>query len=313
MIKKSPQVSIILATYNRAHFIGETLDSIQNQSFANWECLIIDDGSEDNTIEILKPYLEKDNRFNYIKRNSKYKKGLPSCRNIGLDLVTGDFIIFFDDDDIVHPQLLETCVSFLRTNFVDFCAYNKMPFSETWDKEFHKINTDLKTRKIGLNNLEEVLTGKLGLASCTVMWKKICFNSIRFNEELMYAEEWECYSRILINGHSGLYIDEILYFNRKHLKSNTGEYFTNNPVRKSSKAKAIKLVTSNLKQHKLLTDSLIKFFIQTSFFIKNYNLLSYILKESNSNILKVWGYKVIYRFYPIFKPAFKLKSKIIKP
>ena len=81
-----PIVTIIMATYNRAHFIVETLQSIQNQTFENWECIIIDDGGTDNTNEVIAPILEKDTRFQFVKRTDSYQKGLPGCRNYGLDL-----------------------------------------------------------------------------------------------------------------------------------------------------------------------------------------------------------------------------------
>ena len=79
MTKESnkPEISIIMATYNRAHFIEETLTSIINQSFQNWECLIIDDGSSNNTFEIIKTYTDSDKRFRYYRRGEDYKKGLP--------------------------------------------------------------------------------------------------------------------------------------------------------------------------------------------------------------------------------------------
>ncbi len=95
-----------MATYNRAHLITETLRSIQAQTYTNFECSIIDDGGTDNTAEIIAPFLE-DTRFTFQKRPSTYGKGLPGCRNYGLDLAKGEFVIFFDDDDIIHPQNLE--------------------------------------------------------------------------------------------------------------------------------------------------------------------------------------------------------------
>ena len=73
----SPIVTIIMATYNRAHFILETLNSIQNQTFKDWECLIIDDGGTDNTVEFIEYFLQEDNRFQYLKRENNYQKGLP--------------------------------------------------------------------------------------------------------------------------------------------------------------------------------------------------------------------------------------------
>ena len=76
----NPKVSIIMATYNRAHFIVETLLSIQKQTFSDWECLIIDDGGTDNTKEVIAGILEEDQRFRFVKRPecvSKRVTGLP--------------------------------------------------------------------------------------------------------------------------------------------------------------------------------------------------------------------------------------------
>ena len=129
-------ISIIMATFNRAHFIVETLNSIQNQTFDNFECLIIDDGSTDNTVEVITPFLENDKRFKYYKRTPNYKKGLPGSRNYGLDLAKGEYIIFFDDDDIVHPLNLELCVLELSRNEVSFCRYIRGYFQDKFDYSF---------------------------------------------------------------------------------------------------------------------------------------------------------------------------------
>ena len=93
MKNNKPLVSIIMATYNRAHFIVETLHSIQNQTFKNFECLIIDDGGTDDTLQVINPILNEDTRFQFLKRSVNYTKGLPGCRNFGLDIAKGEYII----------------------------------------------------------------------------------------------------------------------------------------------------------------------------------------------------------------------------
>jgi GalNAc5-diNAcBac-PP-undecaprenol beta-1,3-glucosyltransferase len=118
-----PTVTIIMATYNRAKFIEESLITIQNQTYNSWECLIIDDDGNDDTAAVIAPILENDKRFQYIKRTDQYQKGLPGCRNYGLDLAQGEYIIFFDDDDIAHPQNLEICVLELSNTDLSFCRY----------------------------------------------------------------------------------------------------------------------------------------------------------------------------------------------
>jgi GalNAc5-diNAcBac-PP-undecaprenol beta-1,3-glucosyltransferase len=143
----NPLVTIIMATYNREHLIEETLSSIQNQSYKNWECLIIDDWATDNTKEVLERLLKFDTRFQYHRRPKKYKKGLPGCRNYGLDLAKGDLVIFFDDDDIVHPQNLELCASVLKSNSYEFCVYNKQSFTGSFIGTLW-LNIQIMTRGI---------------------------------------------------------------------------------------------------------------------------------------------------------------------
>ena len=107
-----------MATYNRAHFIVETLRSIQNQIFESWQCLIIDDGGTDNTLEIITSILNKDSRFKFLKRPDNYKKGLPGCRNYGIDLVkfvsnNEDFFNLIKQIkiDIINDNSLENMLS----------------------------------------------------------------------------------------------------------------------------------------------------------------------------------------------------------
>ena len=82
----NPLVSIIILTFNRGHLIGETLDSVMLQTYENWECIVVDDGSRDNTSKLLKSYVQKDSRFQYHHRSSKRLKGANACRNYGFEL-----------------------------------------------------------------------------------------------------------------------------------------------------------------------------------------------------------------------------------
>ena len=76
-----PLVSIIIPTYNRAHLIAETLDSIIAQTYTNWECIVVDDGSTDPTDELMETYCKKDSRFQYYHRPKNRPKGANACRN----------------------------------------------------------------------------------------------------------------------------------------------------------------------------------------------------------------------------------------
>lgn len=300
-----------MATYNRSHLITETLSSISNQTFPNWECLIIDDGGEDNTANVVGEYTCKDSRFIYLSRSQDYKRGLPGCRNQGLDLAKGEYIIFFDDDDIVHPENLQTCYNLLKGNDFKFCRYDKKPFwGSTGKVEFRPIKTpNLEIFKF--KDLDKMIIGKVPFASCCVLWGKKCFENIRFNENLMYAEEWECYSRILSKGFKGISIDDVLYFNRKHPNSNTGEFYRKDKIRLNSKIKASKLIIQNLGEKNMLSNSLKDFFIQLGFQLKSREIMNKILHYSGAGLLEKIKYKVGFMAYPVLRPLFVLKGKLL--
>ena len=103
-----PLISIIIPTYNRRDLISDTLDSILVQTYKNWECIIVDDGSTDNSSAVINSYVKKDSRFQYHKRPIDKAKGGNACRNYGFELSKGEFVNWFDDDDIMLKDFLKT-------------------------------------------------------------------------------------------------------------------------------------------------------------------------------------------------------------
>lgn len=306
---KSITVSIIMATYNRAHFIVESLRSIQKQTFTDWECLIIDDGGTDNTSAVITTILENDNRFKYLKRPKNYIKGLPGCRNYGLDIAKGDYIIFFDDDDIVHPQNLELCILELSRNEVSFCRYLREVFFDDFNYNFD-YSKNYTSFNIDANDLEKMLKNELPFNSCAVMWEKECFSNHRFVEHLMYAEEWELYSRILSNGFKGISIDKCLFYGRKHPNSNTGEYYANDTIRVNSKKLAIRLLVRNLSDKNLLTPNLHKYLTGFAISFRDEILLNDILVISETESKNKLYLKFKFYSFPLWK-IYKRMNKIL--
>ena len=100
-------ISIIIPTYNRAHLIGETLDSVIAQTYENWECIMVDDGSTDYTDELMEFYCKKDPRIQYCHRPQDRLKGPNACRNYGYELSKGKFINWLDSDDLLSQNKLE--------------------------------------------------------------------------------------------------------------------------------------------------------------------------------------------------------------
>lgn len=301
-----------MATYNRGYLIDETLNSLKRQSFEDWECLIIDDGSTDRTVEIVNKNIDGDKRFHYFKRGKKYSKGLPGARNNGLDLARGEFILFVDDDDILHPKNLEVSVNLLKESGTFFCRFDKKPFVKKWTEihldEIGKFEEKLFRR----SDLEKMVTGEVPFASCTVLWSRKCFENFRFNENLMYAEEWECYTRILSEGFEGISIDQILYYNRKHSKSNTAEFWENAPQRMGSYIEAALEIINVLQKKNLFTPNLKRFFLRTGLNLKSKKIVHATLKAVQAGKIEekqyLWGLK----YYSFLRPIFYIKGKILR-
>jgi len=119
----NPLISVIIPSYNRANLISETLDSILSQTYQNWECIVVDDGSTVETLKIVESYCSKDSRFKLLEREEQFPKGAPTCRNIGLMNAKGEFLIFLDSDDILFPHaLIERVMFLLKHPELDFCV-----------------------------------------------------------------------------------------------------------------------------------------------------------------------------------------------
>ena len=281
-----------MATYNRAHLIKKTLQSIQNQTYPNFECLIIDDGSEDDTNIIVEELITEDNRFSYLVRPDKYKKGLPGCRNYSLDICKGDYIIFFDDDDIVHPDNLRLNLEVLENRNYDFCVYQKQPFKET--PKFAESTIPEIIQTFSKNRMIDILENKIPMASCTVFWRKSCFFKHRFLEHLQYAEEWELYARMVSSGLNGIIISNVLYYNRKHAESNTGRYYAGDLKMKKAKAQAILALWNHFTEGKLMTFRLKRYLINMSSSFSEFITINEMLQKSKDLKIISWFWRIYY-------------------
>ncbi len=109
----APSVSVIIATYNREKLLPRALDSLLKQTLHNWECIIVDDGSEDNTFEVANEYLVKDQRFRYMKHGNKKP---PLTFNSGIQASVGRFVTFLGSDDEYKDKHLQLRYDFMINN-----------------------------------------------------------------------------------------------------------------------------------------------------------------------------------------------------
>ena len=220
-------VSIIVPMYNSEKYIERCIKSLINQSYKNIEIILIDDGSKDKTIEILKLYNSKDSRIKlYKKKNS----GASSARNYGLEKCTGDYILFVDADDYIDSNMVQDIVS-----MVDITV-NTMVFSG--NDEIYKDKIEYRNLFVGIKDkmnisrnivMREIASGRAGLICCKLIPKSIVdkFN-IRFDESIKMSEDQLFFLELAQYIDKFCYIEGCMYhYNRTNEKSITVNYQSN--------------------------------------------------------------------------------------
>lgn len=143
------KVSIIVPCYNQAQYLPETLQSVLDQSFADWECIIVNDGSPDNTNLIAEEWCLRDSRFKYIEKEND---GLSAARNTGISAANGEWILPLDSDDKIAPEYLQYAISTISQNpSIGIIYANAMYFGEKdgiWDLPEYNFKDLLKANMI---------------------------------------------------------------------------------------------------------------------------------------------------------------------
>jgi len=193
-------ISIIIPTYNRANLISETLSSVLAQTYANWECIIIDDGSSDTTFEVLDRYVMLDKRFKYFNRPITKLKGPSSCRNFGIEKSVGEYIVFLDSDDLITEKCLEDRINFAQLNIeFDLWIFRTKTFQKEINDNGRIFNSTMKTYSDAAY-LTKFLDGSNPFCVTSPLWKRDFLKAIDgFDERLSVFEDPELHIRAFLN------------------------------------------------------------------------------------------------------------------
>lgn len=207
----TPLVSIIIPTYNRAHLIGETLDSVLAQTYQNWECIVVDDGSSDATANVMEGYIAKDTRFKYYHRPSEHLPGGNGARNYGLKRAEGDYIIFFDSDDLMTADHLEVKMNAIKNTNFDY-VITKTKFFESldpWIEERYKgIKEQFSVKNFILQEISWLTP------DCCI--KTTIAKSINFNEVIHSGQEFNYFSKLVLKSVNAIFIENYVTLRRVH-------------------------------------------------------------------------------------------------
>lgn len=227
----TPKISIIVPVFNVKKYIDDCIKSIINQDFKDFELILIDDGSTDESGEICNKYAKNDERIRVIHKNNE---GVSSARNLGINISRGKYISFVDSDDTINKKMYKKMygLAIKENSEVVVCGYKEINYNI--DKEYEFTNplygdNQLKGIEIKLKIEQLLYMNKiLGYASlCNKLYKKeiIINNNLSINEEITIAEDLCFNMQLLLKINKISAINEPLYeyrrINNKSITSNT--------------------------------------------------------------------------------------------
>lgn len=194
-------VSIIVPCFKQAQYLDEALQSVENQTYNNWECIIVNDGSPDDTESVVEKWLLRDNRFKYLYKNNG---GLSSARNLGISEAIGELILPLDADDKIGINYVMLAIKAFSQDSSLKVVYCKV-------EKFGDEEGEWKLPSFSLFNLS-----RNNLIFCTAFFKKKDWNSVGgYDISMKYGwEDWEFWIAILKNGGNVLCLEELGFYYR---------------------------------------------------------------------------------------------------
>lgn len=202
-------ISIVLPIYNGEKYMRQSIESVINQTYKNWELIIIDDCSTDNTPTIAKKYAEKDNRIRYYRNETNLK--LPRGLNRGFSLSKGDYLTWTSDDNLYHPNALEVMLNTLLENKVELVYAS-----------YYMVDENNKTigETIAPEDSKRAILAWNCVGACFLYTRKIYEEIGEYNPELFLVEDYEFWIRVC-SKFEGVAIKEKLYKYRSHSENLT--------------------------------------------------------------------------------------------
>ncbi len=203
----NPLFSIIIPCYNQAHFLPQCLDSLLKQEYKNWEAIVVNDGSSDNTDKVCQKYAAVDSRIKLVKKTNG---GLSSARNFGIANALGSRFIFLDADDFLYPNCLEKITKALQDSDDNvLIQYGYTYVKEDGNEILSHTNAQKKSSLI-----PDIFEANLGPCHSICISRSLAFASGSFDENLKSVEDWDFWIRAVKAGGTQKIISEKLVYYR---------------------------------------------------------------------------------------------------
>ena len=184
----APKVSIIVPVYKVEKYLNRCVDSILAQTFTDFECILVDDGSPDGCPAICDEYAKKDNRIKVIHQENK---GVSAARNAGLDMAKGEYILFVDSDDWIDESTVQSLLMISEDADIIMCGFS----IEYEDGTTFQENSGNKKLE-GSDILGEFILDNIRPEACGKLYRLELFSDTRFDETIKYAEDLAKYLRV---------------------------------------------------------------------------------------------------------------------
>lgn len=316
------KISCIVPVYNVEKYIGKCLDSILNQSFKDFEVILIDDGSTDDSGKICDEYEKIDDRIKVIHKTNG---GLSDARNTGIENAKGDYFIFIDSDDYIEENMFEILYNLNIDNNTEIAACDKaFVFEDTG-----KIEYGNETNTVHILNPEETFKiivdfyKKLGMEMWNKLYSKKLFDNVRFPKGKNFEDQATQYKLIFLSNKIS-YIEKSMYYYLRRDNSITTQKYSDKEKQRfemvNSMVNYIKQyhtdIVSEVVTYKILSSNLtivnkmIKSNIYDEEFLKivikdTFNESKYLKKKSLKYIRRLQLFLLIY-MWPIYKLMYKI-------
>ncbi len=227
-----PVISVVMSVYNGGEYLPDSIRSILNQTYKNFEFIIINDGSTDKSLEVIEKYKSQDKRIVLITRENK---GLVASLNEGIEKARGRYIARMDADDISMPERFEKQIDFIEKENIDICGSDTQGFNEYEElsiRRYPESDQDIKF----------TLMFRSPFSHPSVLIKRIVFKTLRYREDFKCAEDYRLWADLALNDYKMGNISRVLLkyrvhksqttvkqsFNVQHSADKTSYYYLNN-------------------------------------------------------------------------------------
>ncbi len=312
MINNIPIASVIMPVYNAEKYLHKCLDSLKEQTLKNIEIICVDDGSSDESLNILKQYANTDKRFVILKQQNS---GAAAARNNGIAIAKGEYLIFLDSDDYFSTELLEKSLTQAQNFNADIVIFKALAFNTSSNKTRclnDRISDYLQfyNKTFSVKDMPDDIFNSFLIAPWNKLYSKkfieqnnLYFQNLKRSNDLFFT------TSALAKAERIILLDEVLTYYRTATKTNLQAGNAKTPFEFYKALKNLKefLIEQNL--YKLTQKSYIKLVLETSFYninsIKNKDIKRKLIKFMNTEGFALLG---IYDFPKIYKLDFGLYS-----